>query len=138
MFFSVKEKEESMPIFQFGPKETSTLSFEELTKQTSGFPKTSKKREESCDENDAEKVEMTISASEVSCVEEKPKEKRCGDGKNDVEMIFEKVPSPEQKERAWRYELPETFYCEDDTVLVEAKSTENEITEDKPDVVDER
>ena len=27
------------------------------------------------------------------------------------EIIFEKVPSPEQKERAQLYELPETFYC---------------------------
>ena len=47
-----------------------------------------------------------IRASESTSVEEKPS--------NDVDeivIIFEKVLSPEQKERAPLYELPETFYC---------------------------
>ena len=40
-FDSVAENNESVPVFQFGSKETSALSFSELAKQTSGFPKTS-------------------------------------------------------------------------------------------------
>ena len=40
-FDSVAAKEEIIPVFQFGSKETSALSFAELAKQTSGFPKTS-------------------------------------------------------------------------------------------------
>ena len=59
------------------------------------------------DPAEAEKVDMKISAGEVSCVDETPS----GDSGDDVEIIFEKAPTPQQKERARRYELPETFYC---------------------------
>ena len=40
-FDSVAENNESVPVFQFGSTETSALSFSDLAKQTSGFPKTS-------------------------------------------------------------------------------------------------
>ena len=48
-----------------------------------------------------------LKESEVTSVEEKPSD----DDDDDVVIFFEKVPSPEQKERAQLYELPQTFYC---------------------------
>ena len=48
-----------------------------------------------------------LKESEVTSVEEKPSD----DDDDDVVIFFEKVPSPEQKERAQLYELPPTFYC---------------------------
>ena len=47
-----------------------------------------------------------IEATEGSSVEEQP-----SNAEDDVEITFEKVPSPEQKERAQLYQLPQTFYC---------------------------
>ena len=47
-----------------------------------------------------------IEATEGSSVEEK-----LSNDEDDVEIIFEKVPSPEQKERAQLHQLPQTFYC---------------------------
>ena len=57
-----------------------------------------------------------IKATEGSSVEEKPR-----NDEDDVEITFEKVPSPEQKERAQLHQLPQTFYCSktsaDDTLV---------------------
>ena len=46
-----------------------------------------------------------LKESEVTSIEEKPSDD------DDVVIVFEKVPSSEQKERAQLYELPQTFYC---------------------------
>ena len=54
-----------------------------------------------CQQNNEMKV------SEVSPVEENPSD----DQDDEVVVVFEKVPSPEQKERAKLYNLPETYYC---------------------------
>ena len=54
-----------------------------------------------CQQNNKMKI------SEVSPVEEKPSD----DQDDEVVVVFEKVPSPEQKERAKLYNLPETYYC---------------------------
>jgi hypothetical protein len=42
----------------------------------------------------------------VSSFEEKP-----SNDDDDVEITFEKIPSPEQKKRAEVHLLPQTFYC---------------------------
>ena len=47
-----------------------------------------------------------IKPSEVSSFEEKP-----SDDDDHVEIIFERIPSLEEKKRAQAYLLPETFYC---------------------------
>ena len=57
-----------------------------------------------CQQNNEMKV------SEVSIAEEKPSD----DQDDEVVVVFEKFPSPEQKERAKLYKLPETYYCFDE------------------------
>ena len=47
-----------------------------------------------------------LKETEVTSVEEKP-----SDNDDDVVIVFEKVPSPDQTEQALVYELPPTFYC---------------------------
>jgi hypothetical protein len=47
-----------------------------------------------------------IKPTEVSSYEEKP-----SNDDDDVEITFENIPSPEQKERARVHKLPQTFYC---------------------------
>ena len=71
-----------------------------------------------------------LKESKVTSVEEKPSD----DDDDDVVVIFfEKVPSPEQKERAQLYELPPTFYCfeqdlEDDVEKNSDGSVEEDLT----------
>ena len=71
-----------------------------------------------------------LKESEVTSVEEKPSD---DDDDDDVVILFEKVPSPEQKERAQLYELPPTFYCfeqdlEDDVEKNSDGSVEEDLT----------
>jgi hypothetical protein len=67
-----------------------------------------------------------IKASDSTIVEEKP-----SNDVDEVVIIFEKVPSPEQKERAQLYELPETFYC-----FEQDSGDEVETSSDEDDAVD--
>ncbi|CAB3990987.1 RANBP2-like and GRIP domain-containing 2 isoform X2, partial [Paramuricea clavata] len=62
-----------------------------------------------------------IKANESTSVEEK-----LSDDVDEVVIIFEKVPSPEQKERAQLYELPETFYCFEQDLGDEVETSSDE------------
>ena len=62
-----------------------------------------------------------IKPTEVSSFEEKP-----SDDDDKVEIIFEKVPSPEQKEKARLYQLPHTFFCSEESAGDAFVENENE------------
>ena len=75
-----------------------------------------------------------LKKSEVTSVEEKP-----SDDDDDVVIFFEKVPSPEQKERAQLYELPQTFYClEQDSEDDVEKNCDNSVDENLTRQAEER
>ena len=77
-----------------------------------------------------------LKESKVTSVEVKP-----SDDDDDVVILFEKVPSQEQKERAPLYELPPTFYCPDDTTdksLVESGHNLHEEKEEQRTEVDSK
>ena len=67
-----------------------------------------------------------LKENKVTSVEEKP-----SDDDDDVVIFFEKVPSPEQKERAQLYELPQTFYCPDETTDKSLVESGNDLHEEK-------
>ena len=74
--------------------------------------------------------------SKVTSVEEKPSD-HDDDDDDDVVIFFEKVPSPEQKERAQLYELPQTFYCPDETTDKSLLESGNHLHEEKEEQITE-